>query len=291
MADTRYTICQKTIIMNAEYAKKKNNNIVIILFNDGVIIYTNIKISDEGKEFIKIKYKKFIQLNDELSYDDIITKINESYPHNGTDFSAPFEFLECVPEIMSTLPEIIFLSDGENMTKITSKELELFNKYKSQVTTMGIGNKSNFDHKILSLISKTNDTVEGESADIIQNELLARMADSQNSFSCDIWRNVTITIMTEKNNLKIGSLVQVEKITKDVYDEFTPINSIENTNLIIDRFDNTLVIKKKDEPIKEIDMKKNTIIFIVDQSGSMQYSANVNSSVYNHSETLSVNNE
>jgi hypothetical protein len=65
------------------------------------------------------------------------------------------------------------------------------------------------------------------------------------------------------------SLVQVEKITKDIYDTFTPINSIVNNNLVIDKHNSILIIKKKDEPIKDVEMKKNTIIFMVDQSGSM----------------------
>ena len=285
-SQSRYEICQETMVMNIEYAKLKNNNIIIILFNEGITVFTNIKISDECIEVIKTNYRKYIQLNNNMSYDRIITEIYDSAPYGGTDFSAPFEFLECVPEIMSTSPEIIFLSDGQNGTEITSKDTELFNKFKSQVTTMGIGNKSDFDHKTLSLISKTDDTVEGESADIIQNELLARMADSESSFSPDIWRNVTITIMTEKNNIKIGSLVQVEKITKDVYDAFNPINSITNNNLIINTFDNTLVIKKKDESIKDVEMKKNTIIFMVDQSGSMQSYAN-SSSNYNQISSIS----
>ena len=289
---TRWQICQESMIMNTEYAKLKKNNIIIILFNDGVTVFTNIVISDESKEVLKTNYHKFFKLDDNLSYDRIIRKIKHSSSNGGTDFSAPFEFLECLPEIMSTSPEIIFLSDGQNGTEITSKESELFKKYKNQVTTMGIGNKSNFDHKTLSLISKTDDTVEGESANIIQSELLARMADSESSHSRDIWRNVTITIMTEKNNIKIGSLVQVEKITKDVFDAFTPTNTIINDNLLMNTFDNTLVLKKKDEPIKDLEMKHDTIIFMVDQSGSMQsYAETEYDTNYNYNHMLSTDVE
>jgi hypothetical protein len=37
-----------------EYAKKKNINIAIFLFDTNVTLYTNIKISDESKHLIQI---------------------------------------------------------------------------------------------------------------------------------------------------------------------------------------------------------------------------------------------
>ena len=286
---SRYQICQKTIEMNTKYAEKKNNNIVIILFNEGVTILTNMKISDESKERIKKNYTKRYVLYDNLSYDDIITKINKSRPNHSTDFLAPFQFLECVPEFTSTSPEIIFLSDGRNTTDLNTEELSFLTKFKNNVTTMGIGNKSCFDQTTLSKMSKTGDTVEGESADIIQNELLARMADSESSNALDIWKNATITFMTEKDNIKVGTLVQVEKITKDIYDAFTPVNTKEQNNLLMYTFDNTIVFKKKDDPINlDMSIKKDTIIFIVDQSGSMDEPANSNDNMYVSSPTQPV---
>jgi len=257
--------------MNIEYAAKKHNNIIIMLFNHGVTLYTNIKISDETKELIKSNYKKGLVLYDNLSYNQIAEYVRNSRADGGTDFLAPFEMLEYIHEIMDMKPEIVFLSDGQNGETLTDAHLAFLSKYKNNITTMGIGNKSNFDHETLSKMSKNNDTVEGESADIIQNELLAQMSDCEGLNAPNIWRNATITLMSSKNNMKLGTLMNVTKITKNEFDAFTPINTITDDDLILHTYNNNLIIKKKDSEINTNDVSiKNTIVFMVDQSGSMQ---------------------
>ena len=113
---TRYDICKETLICNTEYAKKKNINIAIFLFDTNVTLYTNIKISDESKHLIVTNYKKQYLLFDNTSYDDIIKAINLSHPNGGTNFLAPYELLDCIIEFKDA-NEIFFLSDGENDIK------------------------------------------------------------------------------------------------------------------------------------------------------------------------------
>ena len=119
---TRYDICKETLICNTEYAKKKNINIAIFLFDTNVTLYTNIKISDESKHLIQTNYKKQFLLFDNRSYDDIIKAINLSHPEGGTDFLAPYELLDCINEFKNA-NEIFFLSDGENNIKLTPSKL------------------------------------------------------------------------------------------------------------------------------------------------------------------------
>jgi hypothetical protein len=265
---TRYDICKETLICNTEYAKKKNINIAIFLFDTNVTLYTNIKISDESKNLIQTNYKKQFLLFDNSSYDDIIKAINLSRPEGGTDFLAPYELLDCINEFKNA-NEIFFLSDGENNIKLTPSKLGFIQKYKSKTTTMGIGHKETYDHATLSLISKTNDTVEGSSADIIQQELLSQMADGSDH-DIDNWYNIKVTLMGPLNNFQVGSIMKVEKITEDMYKATKFKSNVENKSLVIENYNNNIVIKKLNSIMdSNINFKTDLLLFMVDQSGSM----------------------
>ena len=43
--NSRYNICKETMITNILYAKQKELQILIILFSDSAMLYTNIKFS------------------------------------------------------------------------------------------------------------------------------------------------------------------------------------------------------------------------------------------------------
>ena len=266
---TRFDICKETLICNTEYAKKKNINIAIFLFDTGTILYTNIKISDESKHLIVTNYKKLYLLFDNTSYNDIIKAINLSHPRGGTNFLAPYELLDCITEFKDA-NEIFFLSDGENNIKLTPGNLGFIQKYKSKTTTMGIGHKETYDHETLSLISKTNDTVEGNSADIIQQELLSQMADGSDH-DIDNWYNIKVTLMGPLDNFQVGSIMKAEKITEDVYKSTEFKSNIENKSLIIENYHNNIVVKKLNSMIEaDIKFKTDLLLFMVDQSGSME---------------------
>ena len=265
---TRYDICKETLICNTEYAKKKNINIAIFLFDTNVTLYTNIKISDESKHLIQINYKKQFLLFDNKSYDDIIKAINLSRPEGGTDFLSPYELLDCINEFKNA-NEIFFLSDGENNIKLTPSKLGFIQKYKSKTTTMGIGHKETYDHETLSLISKTNDTVEGSSADIIQQELLSQMADGSDH-DIDNWYNIKVTLMGPLDNFQVGSIMKVEKITEDIYKATKFKSNVENKSLVIENYNNNIVVKKLNSMMdSNINFKTDLLLFMVDQSGSM----------------------
>jgi len=275
---SRYSECKETLLTNTEYAKKKNINIAIFLFDDTVRLYTNVKLSDETKVLITNFNKSSVlyglnQVLDNLSYDQIMKHINESMPRGGTNFLIPFNLLDNIKEFDDPKNEIFFLSDGYNSSKLSKSNLEYLAKYKSRITTMGIGNKENFDHETLSLISKTNDTVEGITADIIQQELLSQMADASDH-DADNWYNVKITIMSEINNIKVGTLMKAEKITEDEF-KVNFESTCANSNLIIDNYDNNILIKKK-QVISDAEIKTDLLIFMVDQSGSMGEEINSN---------------
>ena len=199
--------------------------------------------------------------------------INESNPRGGTNFLIPFYLLDNIKEFDDSKNEIFFLSDGYNSANLSESNLAYLGMYKSRITTMGIGKKENFDHATLSLISKTNDTVEGITADIIQQELLSQMADASDH-DVDNWHNVTVTIMSEINNIKVGTLMKTEKITEDEFKVNFESTSA-NPNLIIDNYDNNFVIKKN-KVISDAEMKTDLLIFMVDQSGSMGEQINSN---------------
>lgn len=265
---TRYDICKETLICNTEYAKKKNINIAIFLFDNNATLYTNIKISDESKHLIMTNYKKQYLLFDNTSYDNIIKAINLSHPNGGTDFLAPYELLNCIIEFKDA-NEIFFLSDGENNTKLTAGNLGFIQKYKSKTTTMGIGHKETYDHETLSLISKTNDTVEGNSADIIQQELLSQMADGSDH-DIDNWYNIKVTLMGPLDNFQVGSIMKAEKITEDIYKAAKFKSTVENKSLVIENYNNNIVVKKLNSMIdSDIKFKTDLLLFMVDQSGSM----------------------
>ena len=121
---SRYNICKESLITNIEYAKKKNINIIICLFNTSIRLYTNIKIGLQSKTYIRYNYKKELSLYDNLTYDQIKNYIEESEPNDGTDFLIPFELLSCIQEINPT-SEIFFLSDGYNNNKFTEENISL----------------------------------------------------------------------------------------------------------------------------------------------------------------------
>ena len=278
---SRYNECKETLLTNTEYAKKKNISIAIFLFDDSVRLYTNVKLSDETNELIKLFNKSnamygLNQVFDNLSYDQIMMHINESKPRGGTNFLIPFYLLDNIKEFDDDKNEIFFLSDGYNSAKLSKSNLDYLAKYKSRITTMGIGKKENFDHKTLSLISKSNDTVEGMTADIIQQELLSQMAEASDH-DIDNWHNVTVTIKSEINNIKVGTLMKAEKITEDEFKVNFESTSA-NPNLIIDNYDNNFVIKKN-KVISNAEMKTDLLIFMVDQSGSMGEEINSNSNI------------
>ena len=54
-SNSRYNICKQTLITNIEYAKQKNINIIICLFDDTVRLHTNLTISDETKNQLEQK--------------------------------------------------------------------------------------------------------------------------------------------------------------------------------------------------------------------------------------------
>ena len=281
---SRYNICKETLITNLEYAKQKNINIIICLFDDSIRFYSNIKISDESIKIINESFKKSYELNDNLSYDEIMHYINNSHPEGGTDFLVPFEFLSCIKEI-NTSSEIFFLSDGCNNQPLTDMNMTFLESFKKRVTTLGIGSKTNFDSVTLSKLSKTNDTIEGLNSDIIQQELLAQMADMTIVDTMDIWKDIEITLICDVNNLNVGSMMQVSSITEEEYKSTNFIQNTDNSNLVLSIGNNNeIMISKKDvhKNIKDqkADLNTDLLIFIVDQSGSMDSMADTNNNIF-----------
>ena len=273
---SRYNICKETLITNIEYAKQKNINIIICLFDDTIRFYSNIKISDESIKIINDTFKKSYKLNDNLSYDEMIYSINNSHPEGGTDFLVPFEFLSCIKEI-NTSSEIFFLSDGCNNQPLTDINMMFLESFKKRVTTLGIGSKTNFDSITLSKLSKTNDTIEGINSDIIQQELLAQMADMTIVDTMDIWKDIEITLMCNVNNLKVGSMMQASVITEEEYKSTNFIQNTDNSNLVLSIGNNNeIMISKMNVKDQQADLKTELLIFIVDQSGSMDTMADNN---------------
>lgn len=271
---TRYAICKQTLQTNIEYAKLKNIPIVIALFNHSVRVFTNIIICDETKELIKSNFEFKCTLNDNLSYDQIMHEINSSEPQGSTDFLIPFMILDCIKELNKD-SEIFFLSDGYNGTQITEESLALLTSYKSRITTMGIGSKHNYDGTLMSKMSKTNDTVEGISADIIQQELLAQMSDMESN--PDIWNDVQITILGKKDDIKIGSMMKLTSISEEEYNCTHFVQNTDNENLVMSVGSrNNRMISKKDVML-DVEIETNMLIFIVDQSGSMSDDVKSNS--------------
>ena len=264
---------------NTNYAKNKSINIVIFLFDHTVRVYTNIKISDDSKKNLINIDDLSCEINDNLSYDEIIDKITESNPMGSTDFLAPFKVLEKIKEFEKG--EIFFLSDGYNTTKLNDSDKLFLNNFKSRITTLGIGNKSNFDSTTLTEISKNNEVIEGDSYDIIEMELLAQMADVT-THEIDIWSNVVIELCSHRDNLMVGSIMGVQQLSKEEYNAINYVSNINNENLIIENYDKNIIIKKKETlntfKINKEDLKinKDVLYFIVDQSGSMDGDVNIN---------------
>lgn len=287
---SRYSICKETLITNIEYAKQKNINIIICLFDDSIRFYSNIKISDESIKIINETFKKSYELFDNLSYDEIMYSINNSVPQGSTDFLVPFEFLSCIKEI-NTSSEIFFLSDGCNNQPLTDINMIFLESFKKRVTTLGIGSKTNFDSITLSKLSKTNDTIEGINSDIIQQELLAQMADMTIVDTVDVWKDIEITLMSNVTNLKVGSMMQATSITDEEYKSTNFVSNTDNSNLILSIGNNNEIMISKNNISKNenIDLKTNLLIFIVDQSGSMESLADSNINKYMSSSPTPIN--
>jgi hypothetical protein len=247
---------------------QKNIPILINLFDHSVRLYTNITFSADTKDLIKSKLDNKCIVNDNLTYDQIMFEINNSHPMGSTDFLIPFEVLMCISEIDETA-EIFFLSDGHNGRSLNEENLNFLTSYKNRVTTLGIGSKNNYDGALMSKMSKTNDTIEGQSSDIIQQELLAQMSDT--AISIDTWTNVEINIIGKKSNLKVGSMMTLSEISEEEYNKTIYEHNTDNTNLVLDiGSNNNMMISKKDIMINsDIEIKSKILIFIVDQSGSM----------------------
>jgi len=271
---SRYDICKQTLITNIEYAQKNNINIIICLFDNTVRLYTNIIISNESKTKISSKFFKSYELHDKLSYLEIINNIKESHPEGGTDFLIPFELLSKIDEIKPS-SEIFFLSDGYNNVKFTEENLNFLTEFKSRVTTMGIGLKSHFDNETLSKMSKNDSTIEGENADVIQQELLAQMSDLSLKDIIDEWKDVEITLLVEDvNTINVGSMMKVITITDEEYNSTNFSNSSNShENLIISENNGNIMISKKNV-LNDHNINIEQLIFIVDQSGSMEEYAN-----------------
>ena len=226
---SRYEICKQTLLHNTLYAKSKNINIVIILFDTSARIYTNTEISSLTKEKLFTNISFSYELNEKLSYNQIIDYIEKSNPMGGTDFLIPFTLFTNIKEFEKG--DIFFLSDGYNSNTLENKDLEFLNNFKDRITTLGIGNKNNFDYDTLSNMSKNNSVVEGNSSEIIQQELLAQMSDSTTNDN-DEWTDVKIVLYSHEDILKCGSMMEVERITEDEYNLLNFISNTNNTNLI-----------------------------------------------------------
>jgi len=271
---SRYSICKQTLLTNIEYAQKNNINIIICLFDNTVRLYTNIIITDESKIKINNNFKKSYELYDNLSYLDIINKINNTLPEGGTDFLIPFELLSLINEI-NTNSEIFFLSDGYNNVKFTEQNLNFLSKFKNRITTMGIGSKFNFDNETLSKISKNNSTIEGQNADIIQQELLAQMTELSLKEIIDNWMDVEVILLVEDiNTINVGSMMNITNITEEEYNSTNFVSQGNlHQNLIISENNGNIMISKKNL-LNDHNIVTEQLIFIVDQSGSMDELAN-----------------
>jgi hypothetical protein len=264
---SRYRLVQEAMVLNTKYAKINNINIIILLFDTTVRIYTNMKISDESKSKIPLGHT-FI---DNLSYDEIITYINDSRPMGGTDFLIPFQIFELIKEFNSS--SIFFLSDGHNNKPLTAENNNYLNKFKNRITTLGIGKKHNFDHVTLAKMSNTDTVIEGDTSEVIQNELLAKMSDTT-THEIDTWLNVEIVIAGHQDNLKIGTMMIPELITEENFNKMNVTPNTINPNLVIEKYDNNFIIKKKNllVPKDDVTLTVDTIRFFGDQSGSMESS-------------------
>ena len=261
---SRYKLCQEAMELNTKYAKINNIDIVILLFDTTVRIYTNIIISPESKSSISSEHT----IVDNLSYDDIINYINESRPMGATDFLIPFEILEKIKEFNTG--SIFFLSDGHNNKALTLENNKFLNKFKSRLTTLGIGKKQYFDHVTLAKMSNNDTVIEGDSSEVIQNELLAQMS-NVTTHEFDSWINVEIIIAGHQDDIKIGTMIPVELITEENFNKITIVSNTNNPNLIIEKYDNNFIIKKKNVIVPKSDVIiKDRIFFITDQSGSME---------------------
>jgi len=260
---SRYKLCQEAMELNTKYAKINNIDIVILLFDTTVRIYTNMIISYESKNKISSEHT----IVDNLSYDDIINYINESKPMGGTNFLVPFEILEKIKEFNTG--SIFFLSDGHNNNPLTLENNQFLNKFKNRLTTLGIGKKKYFDHVTLAKMSNNDTVIEGDTSEVIQNELLAQMS-NVTTHEFDSWTNVEIVIAGHQNDIKIGTMIPVELITEENFNKIRIISNTNNPNLIIEKYDNNFIIKKKNQIVPKSEVIiKDRIFFITDQSGSM----------------------
>jgi hypothetical protein len=261
--------------LNTKYAKINNIDIVILLFDTTVRIYTNMKLSDESKYSITAEHT----IVDNLSYDEIITYINNSGPMGGTNFVIPFEIIEKIKEFNTG--SIFFLSDGHSQP-LTPENNQFINKFKSRITTLGIGKKQNFDHVTLAKMANNDTVIEGDSSEVIQNELLAQMSDVT-THEIDTWSNVEIVIADHQDDIKIGTMMPAELITEETFNNITIISNTNNPNLIIEKYNNNFIIKKKNVTslVSDVVINKDILFFITDQSGSMASDGDSNNNIYN----------
>ena len=117
---SRYSICKETLLTNLKYAKQKSIPIIIILFDHSVRLYTNIVFGESTNQLIKTKLEDKCKVNDNLTYDQIMTEINNSHPLGSTDFIIPFEVLKCIEEL-DTTSEIFFLSEMYCFNEINAR--------------------------------------------------------------------------------------------------------------------------------------------------------------------------
>ena len=191
----------------------------------------------------------------------ILKYIEDSNPIGGTDFLIPFTLFDNIKEFENG--DIFFLSDGYNSNTLEKNEIEFLNTFKNRITTLGIGNNNNFDSATLSKMSKNNNVVEGNTAEIIQQELLAQMSDSTTNDN-DEWTDVKIVLYSHEDILKCGSMMEVERISEDEYNSINIISNTNNNNLILEKYkSNNFIIKKKYVEIdSNINININTLYFI-----------------------------
>jgi hypothetical protein len=266
---SRYKVCKDTLLCNITYAKNKNINIVIILFDTSSRVYTNSIISTETKEILKLlPEEQSCELHDSLSYDKIMEYIINSEPMGGTDFLIPFVLFDKIKEFNKG--DIFFLSDGYNTSPLQGSDIEFLSTFKSRITTLGVGNKHNFDSTNLSKMSKDNLVIEGMNSDIIQQELLAQMSDSSTVEQYP-WKNVTIVLCGHEDTLKCGTMMHAQRISEDHYNSINYVSNTDTKNLVFERYGSNNFLIKKKEIILDVNSNStsDTLYFVVDQSGSM----------------------
>jgi hypothetical protein len=191
-----------------------------------------------------------------------------SEPMGGTDFLIPFVLFDKIKEFNKG--DIFFLSDGYNTTSLEENDVAFLGTFKSRITTLGVGNKYNFDSANLSKMSKDNLVIEGMNSDIIQQELLGQMSDSSTVEQYP-WKNVTIVLCGHEDTLKCGTMMHAQRISEDQYNSINYVSNTDTKNLVFERYGSNNFLIKKKEIILDVNSNStsDTLYFVVDQSGSM----------------------